>query len=1196
MIKRNAQRADAADPLKLLADCGRQLRKVLVQHPCACGHSRGSVLAVLHLLSGETNEGVELSQIHGLLLYGFECASQIVGEKFEQELLKLREDDHPNAADAPWPALTLARQRLAEVLFPTAANSSLEFLSVTTMSALAGDAATSQSQLLEAWSNIQRVLRSLEMEDYELKVEVDESCQGFLQELFIAQDVALPWADLSRRLRRQQVSRDGLMQHDAMLGELPERPARPPFEERFGTAPRLKEAIAKETGIQPKCQQLLHGRNILADCLAKSAPLLSLKKGFRCDPEHLKWERRRTQFKQELEAYQPDLFGLCEVDRFEDLQADFAQLGFQGTFKRKRSPAKDGVAAFWRRGTLDEGLRRSIFLEYGRQRTKAAQVALLQRLWPPDRRHGKGLVLCTAHLRASADEGFRMQQASELVTAVTDFARQDEQIILADVNSNSTEGEQRFTDASTVYAYFKACGFRCAYQTIADQHGFQGSFPAYTTWAGWASGDYMATCDHIFISKGIEVSSVLNVPEVEDVKAFPERLPSEAYPSDHMSFGLCGPCVELNLVHRSHAQASSLGHLRRSGRPKRLLTQATRDGIALDKELVLAAVQRDPECLEVVDELWRADHDVLLECVSHDGLMLQLASEKLRDDRTIVSRAVQQDADALQYASEALRKASSIVLQAARGKPGSFEFAAEELKDDKGLLLEILALEGRLLKFASERLQADEEVVLQAVRHAGEALQWAAPVLRGSQRVAVDALAQNVEDGWSALDKFEREAAVLRRVRHPAVPRFYGSILRDLPNGRDLGLVSALVRGGTLEEEVKSGRWVATPPNLRRLAETLLEVCVHLASFAPPVVHRDIKPANVLLEVNSSDSEPNVYLVDFGSAVLGSGTKTAAGTFGYMAPESFGNTFTPKSDLYGVGATLLFAATGLEPGTLPVDRLQVQFDKALVGTVWERQETWLPNLLERLLAPAPEDRFSSAAEALAALKNGGRPRLVAPTSAVARTGRRSVGLASLEPPRGSKITVKREAENRPRAVGGVGGYRVLVEDLHYGGLMDGDWAQAGELRILFPPPLLSLELGTFSVAWTSFTAFWTAGVVSAGAPIMALFSLPFWQVGFTMLKDTFQPLLRGALELRISPSRWSVRKVNGKILDEGKTAKLQYSIEGPQMGQNYLVLSEGIQAPLKQGGLTDMEAEWLEALIAQYVQRESDISFDSDLE
>jgi len=31
--------------------------------------------------------------------------------------------------------------------------------------------------------------------------------------------------------------------------------------------------------------------------------------------------------------------------------------------------------------------------------------------------------------------------------------------------------------------------------------------PHYTTWAGWASGDFMACCDHIFISKGIDVSA-----------------------------------------------------------------------------------------------------------------------------------------------------------------------------------------------------------------------------------------------------------------------------------------------------------------------------------------------------------------------------------------------------------------------------------------------------------------------------------------------------------------------------------------------------------------------------------------------------------------------------------------------------------------------------------------------------------------
>lgn len=37
------------------------------------------------------------------------------------------------------------------------------------------------------------------------------------------------------------------------------------------------------------------------------------------------------------------------------------------------------------------------------------------------------------------------------------------------------------------------------------------------------------------------------------------------------------------------------------------------------------------------------------------------------------------------------------------------------------------------------------------------------------------------------------------------------------------------------------------------------------------------------------------------------------------------------------------------------------------------------------------------------------------------------------------------------------------------------------------------------VAWVTFTAFWTGGVLSAGAPFMALFSLPFWNAGYTMV-------------------------------------------------------------------------------------------------
>ncbi|CAE8587668.1 unnamed protein product, partial [Polarella glacialis] len=196
----------------------------------------------------------------------------------------------------------------------------------------------------------------------------------------------------------------------------------------------------------------------------------------------------------------------------------------------------DGVAILWRRRRLDEALKRHVFLELEKgRRTKAAQVALLQRLRLSSDEAGmggRGIVVCSTHLRASADDAFRMQQASEVVSALSDFARGDEQIVLADVNSFATLNSATGGNATNVYDYFTACGYRCAYRAV----GKDSNIPSYTTWAGWASGDFRATCDHIFVSKGIHVSAVLDVPSSESLAdAFPERLPNRAYPSDHMS-------------------------------------------------------------------------------------------------------------------------------------------------------------------------------------------------------------------------------------------------------------------------------------------------------------------------------------------------------------------------------------------------------------------------------------------------------------------------------------------------------------------------------------------------------------------------------------------------------------------------------------------------------------------------------------
>lgn len=471
------------------------------------------------------------------------------------------------------------------------------------------------------------------------------------------------------------------------------------------------------------------------------------------------------------------------------------------------------------------------------------------------------------------------------------------------------------------------------------------------------------------------------------------------------------------------------------------------------------------------------------------------------------------------------------------------------------------ALHPRVLRAAAAGEEIDGLVLEEPLGSGRFGTTWRARVARPDaakipnelvdQAVAVKLI--RLEDGWSSFDSFEREAKVLQRLDHPAIPRYLGTVKNERSDGQDLGLVTQLVNGASLDELVKSGRWQADPDNVRVLAQTLLEVCEHLSKFLPPVVHRDIKPANVVLEANPGGTSPRwkVFLVDFGAALLGgmsSFTKTAAsavGTFGFMAPESFGRVFTPQSDLYGVGATLLFAATGQDPGTFPQERLQIRFRDALVGSVWERDEPWLAELLDKLLAPIPEDRFASASDALRFMSSG------------SSASEQEV----LEPPRGSQLQAMRRGKT---------------------------------LRILFPPPRKegSISSSVFGVAWTAFTAFWTASVFTAGAPIMALFSLPFWGAGFGVLKESFGLLLKGSRELSVDPDSWSLGEatmsdsalawlrrdqrasqgegsVSRKPFVDGKTSDLQFLVNYPPGSS--LTLKEGLLEVQVGEGLAEVD-------------------------
>ncbi|MEG4917217.1 MULTISPECIES: serine/threonine-protein kinase [unclassified Microcoleus] len=220
---------------------------------------------------------------------------------------------------------------------------------------------------------------------------------------------------------------------------------------------------------------------------------------------------------------------------------------------------------------------------------------------------------------------------------------------------------------------------------------------------------------------------------------------------------------------------------------------------------------------------------------------------------------------------------------------------------------------------------------------------------------------------WQDLKLFEREAETLKALDHPAIPRYLDYLEIDEPDSKGFALVQTYVEGKTWEEHLRSGR-TFSESEVKELAKSLLEILIYLHEQKPPVIHRDIKPSNILLHSRSGHSVGKVYLVDFGSvqnqaAKLG-GTITVVGTYGYMAPEQFGGRSVPASDLYGLGATLIYLVTGLHPTELPQQDLRIQFADRVAHL-----NPSLIDWLEWMTEPSLNKRLSSAGEAWRALTN-----------------------------------------------------------------------------------------------------------------------------------------------------------------------------------------------------------------------------------
>jgi len=254
------------------------------------------------------------------------------------------------------------------------------------------------------------------------------------------------------------------------------------------------------------------------------------------------------------------------------------------------------------------------------------------------------------------------------------------------------------------------------------------------------------------------------------------------------------------------------------------------------------------------------------------------------------------------------------------------------------------------------------------------------------REVAIKALHSGEREAES---RFLREARSAAGIRNPNVVQIHAVLAPE--DGPPL-IVMELVHGPTLREAAAASRGLEP----RQAAEWLAQAANGLsAAHAAGLVHRDVKPANILI-----GSDGLAKIGDFGlaralderSPLTRSGL--IVGTPAYMSPEQVRDPSQAdaRSDVYGLGASLYEALTGVEPfrGSVQLVIGRVLGEEPLPP---RRIDPSIPRDLETIclmaMAKEPARRYASSAEFQADLRRwmNGEPIRARPAGRIERAWR-----------------------------------------------------------------------------------------------------------------------------------------------------------------------------------------------------------------
>lgn len=238
-------------------------------------------------------------------------------------------------------------------------------------------------------------------------------------------------------------------------------------------------------------------------------------------------------------------------------------------------------------------------------------------------------------------------------------------------------------------------------------------------------------------------------------------------------------------------------------------------------------------------------------------------------------------------------------------------------------------------------------------------------------RLQTDVVVKRIRDEVRGKIQSRQEADVLKKLKHPYLPRVYDFI--ETPEA--VYTVMDFIPGISMDKALAQyGRFAQK--YVLQWAKELGEALAYLHNQKPAIIHSDIKPANIILTPDG-----HICLIDFNiSIAIDSSMKATLGiSAGYSSPEQYrdvqqlqtyyhtaGMAQVPisidlRSDIYSLGCVLYHLLAGFPPGTNFNTRMPAE---AIAGV-----SEGFAFIIDKMIEYNPDDRYQTGQEYLDAVNN-----------------------------------------------------------------------------------------------------------------------------------------------------------------------------------------------------------------------------------